>query len=331
MRKLAIPRAMGVALTALLLSLATPWAGAASVQGSGEKAQGSGDPWLGVYMQSLDPELREGMNYQGKGVLISGVVPDGPADKAGLRKGDVVVSVNSRSVDSPEELARVVRESRVGQAVKLAIARAGTRRSLEARLAERPADLDRDETNRDEPGEAPEPFEIETLPHLPFEGDAPGIFIRTLGRGRLGVRVEDLNPDLGPYFSLPEGQGALVIEVLKDTPAERAGIKAGDVITQVGDRNVADADDLTREIRRAPEGKLSLTVMRKGTQRAIEAQLAAAPRAVWHRRGVGPMGLLDGDRMIVRRRADGDVHGELRRLREELRELREKLEKLERN
>ncbi|HEY3215166.1 MAG TPA: PDZ domain-containing protein [Candidatus Eisenbacteria bacterium] len=324
MRKLAILRGSWLTLTTLLLGLAIAWLGAA-------RAQGRGAPWLGVYSQRLDADLREGMGYQGRGVLITRVVPEGPADRAGLRKGDILVSVNARAVDSPDELARVVRESRVGQTVKLAISRDGARRSLDARLAERPEDSDREDQQGDEGSEAPEPPEIETPPPLPFEGHAPEVFIRSMGRGRLGVRIEDLNPDLGQYFSLPDGHGVLVVEVFKDTPAERAGIKAGDVITQVGDRTVADTDDLSREIRGAPEGRLSLTLMRKGTKRVVEARLAAAPRALWRDRAMGPMGFDDGDRMLLRRRSDGDMRDELRQLREELRDLRQKVEKLEHN
>jgi serine protease Do len=269
-------------------------------------------------------------------VLSSRVVAGSPADKAGLRKGDIVVSVNSRKVSSPEELTRVVRASSAGQTVRLATVRDGAPRTLSVRLARRPGDVD-PEVEEPEAPEEPDmtaPPDLEMLRDVPFaRGDA--MILRGMGRGRLGVRVEDLNADLAPYFGVTGSQGALVLEVLKDTPAERSGLKAGDVITQVGDRKIADAGDLTEALRRAAEGKTSLTVVRKGAKRTFEADLERAPRSMWFDGGRGMMGFRgdDGKHFEIHRRDDGErgMQDELRQLREELRDLRQKLEKMERN
>ena len=314
----------------LVLGLAASCAGAAA-------AQDNGGPWLGVYSQAISDQLHEGLNFEGDGVLISRVVADSPADKAGLRKGDIVVSVNSRKVSSPEELTRVVRASSVGQTVRLAVVRDGAQRALSARLAERPDDVGAEIEEPEAPDEPdmPAPPDLEILRDSPF-GRGNAMILRGMGRGRLGVRVDDLNADLAPYFGVTGTQGALVLEVLKDTPAERSGLKAGDVITQVGDRKIADAGDLTEALRRAPEGKASVTVVRKGAKRTFEADLERSPRAMWLDRGRGMMGFRgdDGKRFEIRRRIDDGDRGmqdELRQLREELRDLRQKLEKMERN
>src|SRR5688572_5442249 len=230
-------------------------------------AQDRDVPWLGVVTQSLSDELREGMDYRGEGVLVNRVVDDSPADRAGIERGDVLVSIDGRSIRSPEHLTRTIRDARVGQSVSLVVARDGRRRNLGVRLGERPDEVPTPEAEVVEP--IPGDLELETLPRIMRDGDGTGLLMRGMGRGRLGVRVEDLKEDLGSYFDVPDGSGALVLEVLKNTPAERAGLKGGDVITRVGDKRIAAADDLVAALREAPAGKLSLTVMRRGQERTF--------------------------------------------------------------
>jgi S1-C subfamily serine protease len=218
-------------------------------------------------MQDFDPDLRDGMGYRGDGVLISGITSGSPADKAGVEKGDVLISVNGRSVGSTGELSEMIGGMRVGQSASLVVMREGARHTLNARLASRPDTIGfedsgpgwtgdrksvRDLRDLRDLGNLKEKrgrgdlrrFDVETLPDPTGSGDNM-FFMRGLGmgRGRLGVRVEDLSADLAPYFDSAEGSGALVMEVMKDTPAEKAGLKAGDVITGVGDDKVSNADD----------------------------------------------------------------------------------------
>ncbi len=305
------------------------------------QAADADSPWLGVMMQALDDRLREAMDYKGDGVLVSRVVEGSAAEKAGVRKGDVIASVNGRSVDSPDALSRVIRDARVGQTVSLVVVRDRQRRTLSARLGSRPdeSDLELPDTgDMGAPGRLRRDLDIEVLPKAPLGDHEPMVMLQGMGRGRLGVRAEDLSQDLAPYFSAPAGSGALVLEVLKDTPAEKAGIKAGDVVTQVGDRKIADADDLIQAVREAAEGKLQVTLMRKGVRHTVEAELEAAPRAWRERDGRDFMVMGPRDHRIVIRRGPGGadapaapeaLRDELRELRQELRELRMKLEKLE--
>jgi C-terminal processing protease CtpA/Prc len=165
-----------------------------------------------------------------------------------------------------------------------------------------------------------------------FPEGGMGLF-QGIGRGRLGIRVESLNPDLGEYFGVKDGRGALVLEVLKDTPAERAGLRAGDVITRVGDRAVYDADDLVRELR-SLDGQVSLTAIRQGTRRTFEAELDKAPRTMrLHRDGIMGWGDDEG-RVHIRsmpRQERDQMQREMEELRKELRELRRQIEELHRN
>lgn len=341
MRKMG-PIVNGAGLSALLLVLGLG-AGTAvrSLAAPTEK------PWLGVMMQALDDGLRDGMNYRGNGVLVGQVVDGSPAEKAGVVKGDVIATFNGRSVDSPGALGRMVGDARVGQAVALVVVRDGQRRTLSARLGARPEDGS-DAPDADEPPRWKELGDLEGLKDLKdlktmdlrIPGGGHGFVFQGMGRGRLGLRVEDLSADLAPYFDAPAGSGALVMEVMKGTPAEKTGIKAGDVVTRIGEEKISDAEDLIGAVRKAPEGKLTVTVLRRGVKRTFEPELEAAPRA-WRESGGRDFTMMDPrDRRIVIRRGPGDsdriaprgtdaARDELRELREELRDLRQKVEKLQ--
>ena len=146
------------------------------------------------------------------------------------------------------------------------------------------------------------------------------------GRGRLGVRVEPLNPALGDYFALKDGKGALVLEVLKDRPAEKAGLLPGDVITRVDDQAVANSVDLVEALR-GKEGKVALRVVRHGTPRTIEATLDE-PGPTWVEKPGTPSdeGPAVRKRIVMRPTERGDLRHELDRLKQELEKLRQQLE-----
>lgn len=334
-------------------------------------AQSNGTPWLGVTTQQITDGLRDGLDYQGTGVIVNRVVNDSPADRAGIRKGDVIVNFNSRVIDSPDELSDVVRAGRVGQTVSVTVVRDGSRRTLSARLAEWPEDMgnndgnNNDSDNNNDEWETPTPPRAPTAPRAPsapraprapetprayrfewngddlehLQGNAMGL-LQTMGRGRLGVQVQDLNPGLGDALGVPDGEGVLVIEVLDDTPAKRAGLKAGDVITRVGDASVGDAESLRRALRDR-DGHVSITVMRKGARRTVDAELEAKDDTrrdvIRMRRGDSPtiMRIPNVRSRTLRDRSDSDadrsdMEQELRQLRQELRDLREKMEALDR-
>ena len=320
MRKVAWRRWAAVSGAALALAAlaAAPGLGADGMSPS----SATGRAWLGIYTQALSPELLEGMSYKGKGVLVNRVVQDSPADRAGVRKGDVITSFNSRAVDSPEALSDLVGQSRSGQSASLRIVRDGRTQNLTAKLMARSEDegMDSMESGRREIRVK----ELDSDGPLDMDLRLPGV-MRWMGRGRLGVRVETLNPDLGSYFNLPEGKGVLVVEVMKDTPAEKAGLKAGDVITRVGDRAVVNAEDLVKALG-DDEGKVTIGIVRKGGARAIEAELdKQEQRVIRIRRGEGPMGLGDDHAM----RGGRVPQREIDELRRQIDELRRRLERLQ--
>lgn len=320
-------------------------------------------PWLGVYMQEMSEELREGLDYDGPGgVIVSDVFDGSPAEKAGLLRDDVIVRLNGRLVDSPSELTDMVGEARVGQRMSVQVFRDGALRTLSVTIGSRPAKattrrIEIEVPDAPEPPDAPKAprapkapkdverriiihgpehlegldgglKELEKLKELGFMGDGSGM-MALAGRGRLGVRVEPLSPALGEYFGLKDGKGALVLEVLEGRPAEKAGLLAGDVITRLDDKPIANSRDLVEALR-GKDGKVALRVVRHGTPRTVEATLDR-PGATW----VEKPGTLSGEgpgvrKRIVLRSADReDLRHELDQLKKELESLRQRLEQEE--
>ena len=132
MRTAAWRRALVVAAGLLVI------VGSVSVTGAARAARSDGTAWLGVFTQSLTAELREGLDYSGGGVLVQRVVSDSPAGRGGVKRGDVIVRVDSHSVDSPDDLASAIQASSVGETVVLTVVRDGARESLRVKLADRP-------------------------------------------------------------------------------------------------------------------------------------------------------------------------------------------------
>jgi predicted metalloprotease with PDZ domain len=285
-----------------------------------------------------------------------GAPPHGPAARAGLRKGDVIVRFNSREVDSPAKLQELVGATRVGKSVPVEVFRAGQRHILPVRPAARPPQA----KVRVEVPDAPEPSSVHVLPSPDGQRRVKRIVIRdcegldelkglealeglealreldlpegAMGapgmapRGRLGVRIESLNPKLGDYFGLKDGNGVLVLEVLKDTPAERAGLEAGDVITRAGEDSVTNGTDLVDALR-GKEGRVTLRVVRHGAPRTIEAELERTEPTRTRVFG-DELGDRPGvqKRIILRRTDRSDLRHELDQLKQRLEELRQRLD-----
>ncbi len=319
------------------------------VLGLASVAVARGDGWLGVATQAVTEDLRDALDLHGDGVLVNRVVEGSPADRAGIRKGDVITSVNGRAVRSPEELAAVISSQSEGERAAVRVQRRGGEAlTIDVRLGSRPEGAgedreqpqwtergDRDDTpppgkpevhvwkngKEVEPGD--EDFDMPNLPNFRGMGGMNGMFNM---RPRLGVRTQKMNSDLGSYFGGTNGRGALVVEVVEGSAADRAGIHAGDVITAVGHTNVDDPDELVRAIANE-EGKTSLTIVRRGERRTIEADLGDRPRDTWRMRDGRAPRAPEAPMAPEMRRNDGDdSNREIQQLRDEIRELKKQLQ-----
>lgn len=239
---------------------------------------------LGVMVSDLDSK-------EGSGVTIDEVTGDSAAEKAGLRAGDVVVEYDGERVRSARQFTRLVQETPDGHPVKIAVLRNGQRQVLDATPEARAfswnmgvdGDRIRREVERGMRGfrvEPPLAFDFRTEPGEPrrfeFRMDdlAPEVFRST--RGRLGVTVESLSPQLAGYFGATNG-GALVSSVTKGSAAEKAGLKAGDVITSVNGSRVRDADSLIREVGEASGTELAIGIVRDKKEATVKAQIDTPP------------------------------------------------------
>ena len=219
---------------------------------------------LGVMVSDLDPKV-------GAGVKIDEVSTDSAAERAGLKAGDVVVEFDGERVRSARQFTRLVQETPDGRTVQIAVLRDGKRQTLdatpEARSFDWTVDIDGDRIRREvERGmrNFPERFEYR-IPEM-----VPGI--RLGARGRLGVTVESLSPQLADYFGVKDG-GALVSSVTAGSAAEKAGIKAGDVITSVNGGRVRDAESLSREIGDATGTELAIGIVRDKKETSLKATI----------------------------------------------------------
>jgi serine protease Do len=199
----------------------------------------AGGTYLGVSLAEIDAnrakELKLKEDY---GVEITRIEEGSPAEKAGVKPGDVVLEYNGQRVEGMEQFGRMVRETPPGREVKLTISRDGAPETLTAMIASRKVRA------------LPENFHFE-MPEIRMP-DIPQIYT-TLRTARLGVEAESLGPQLAEFFGVKEG--VLVRSVRENTAAQKAGIKAGDVITKVDGTAVTSPSELSGAVRAASSKK----------------------------------------------------------------------------
>jgi C-terminal processing protease CtpA/Prc len=206
--------------------------------------------YLGVSVEKLRVEDREELKAD-FGVLVGGVSEDSPAEKAGIREDDVIQYFNGDKIRRTQDLTRRVRETKPGTQVKIGIVR-------DAKAVEVAAEI------------------AGLRSHQAVIGGSQDRGFRISGRSgdRLGLRLQELNRDLSEYFKVKEDEGALVTEVKEDGPAEKAGIKAGDVIVQIDGGPVNGPDDVAEILSDRDEGdKVEITLIRKGVKQTVKAEV----------------------------------------------------------
>ncbi len=213
--------------------------------------------WLGVGIREMTPSLVQ--EYElGKrtGLLVTSVVPDSPADEAGINEDDVILKYDGKKVELTEDFTKMVQKTAPKTTVKLVLFRDGKEKSLEVTLGKR-----------------------RSKRHALSFVDEDVFFV---GRPRLGVEVQELDADLAPYFDLKAGSGVLVLKVVEDSPAEKAGLKSGDVIVSVDEETVTAPEELVAGLADYEDEEVAkIGYVRKGKKAQVEVKLEGSGKKMW--------------------------------------------------
>src|SRR3989339_1812218 len=166
--------------------------------------------WLGVYIQKLTPEAAENLGISGKhGALVSDVTSGGPAEKAGIRSGDVIVGFNGKEIRDEHELPQAVASTKPGKTANVRMLREGKEMPVTVTIAEMTG----------EPGKPAGGHEIQK---------------------NLGLTVQDITPEIAQRFEIADTKGVVVTGVEDGSPAEDAGFNQGDIIRAIVRQNKRD-------------------------------------------------------------------------------------------
>ena len=250
------------------------------VEDDGQMVVVSGQGWLGAGVSEVTPDkVKEFKLPAERGVVLGKIVPDSPAAKAGLKENDVVTEVNGQRIEGTEQFRRMIREIPSGRTAQITVWRDGHSQTINVAIGKAEPHINSAIVS---PGTFA--FNMPDMSHLnellevnPWFG----------GRPRLGIDAEDLEGDFGNYFGAPDGEGVLVRGVFADSPAARAGLKAGDVITSVNGDRVHSVGELREKlIEKHGENTLKLGVLRNKAPLTLSVEIPAPAEKPEHHSSV---------------------------------------------
>ena len=190
--------------------------------------------WLGVIVQAVTPELADSFGLkQRKGALVADIEGGGPADKAGIKKGDIILDFDGKEIEEMSELPLTVAQTPVGKQVEVTILRNGKTLTKEVEIGE---------------------LKEEEVYAFGDEGT----------RKDIGMEVSELTRELAQKYRISETRGVLVTYVESDSPADLAGIREGDVIIEINRETVENLDEYYRAIREAKKNERILFWIKRG-------------------------------------------------------------------
>ena len=197
--------------------------------------------WIGVSIQVADGDMAEGLGYEGtEGTVVSEIVPGGPAEAAGVELYDIILSFNGEHVKSRDDLPRIVANTNVNQEVEVEVWRAGEIITLTLTTGEKDADKENDEAE-----EEAEPEDVQTHNQI------------------LGMRIAPLSEALREQYNIPSDvNGLLVANLSRSSDAAQSGMRPGDIIVQVYQRDVSELAELKDAIERATDAGRKAILLR---------------------------------------------------------------------
>lgn len=189
---------------------------------------------IGVYVASLGDELAQSFGYRGEGgVLIQDVLADSPAARAGLQPGDILVERDGKTIENPSAFRNAIATTPPRQTASLRVFRDGKLRTVDVEIGEMQA-------------VAPEETVVESPDQLLW-----------------GLELANITPEVQQRLSLKSLKGALILSVSPSSPSDEAGLRAGDVITSIGDAEILDADHAHRVLLTA-RGSVRMRILHDG-------------------------------------------------------------------
>ncbi len=205
--------------------------------------------FLGIEMQPIDADLAKHFQLKvPRGIVVTRVIPDSAADRAGFQVGDVILQVNGRDILTDHNMLTVVEQLRVGETYPVLILRNDKRMELRITVAARPRD--------------------EELAESVYDGDGSPASPDTSKIDRLGIRVQNVTPEVAENLNIA-ASGVLVTEVEAGSGADRAGLEPGMVISRAGSVSVSDIAGLKAAVEKADEDVLLLVQVPTGSGRFI--------------------------------------------------------------
>ncbi len=230
-----------------------------------------GDSYLGIGPRDITPNRVATLKLKDdSGVEVTDMDHDAPAAKAGVHIGDVLLTFNGQKVESAEHLKKLIHETPTGRTVQLGISRNGEPVSLAVTLGSRR------QMNAGLP----------KAPRLPPAGNGffdtpPDMSMNILqASSKSGLLVENLTPQLGDFLGVRNGNGVLVRSVEKGSPAEAAGLRAGDVIVRIEKDPVADMSDWHR-LTHKRNGKTAMGVVRDKREQSVSIEFSSKNDSSW--------------------------------------------------
>lgn len=234
-----------------------------------------GPSWLGVETSEVTPETAKELKLPAeRGVVVAGVSKDSPAAKAGLQEKDVITEVNGQRVEGAAQFRRMIHEIPAGRAAQLTVWRDGRSQTLGATLGK--AEERHDRWMGATPGAFAFRIPDVQIPEMPSMDLGGEMGMLAGGSPRLGIDAEDIGGQLGSFFGAPDGEGILVRSVNSGSAAEKAGLKAGDVITSFNGERVRSVGDLRQKLGLQNEAKtVKLVVLRNRNEISLTVELPA--------------------------------------------------------
>ena len=194
--------------------------------------------WLGVTIQSISPELQKSLGLKdSKGALVADLVPNGPAEKAGVQRGDVITTYDGKEVSSSNALPALVAGTPVGNTVGLKVLRNNEPKDLTVKVGKLPSEKTAEVS----------PSKKKSEP------------------GKWGLQMENLTPDLARQFGISGSRGVVVTGVVPDSPADAAGIEEGDIIREVNRHNVNSVQEAQSQVEKSKNSLLLLVQRGQGS------------------------------------------------------------------